>query len=71
MDLTQPNIHWLWNRPNGYKYGHSFADIVNINKWTVSTIALGFNSYVDKNHVWSIFTMYWPQIAFYALIGRD
>lgn len=27
--------------------------------------------WVEMFHSWSIFTMYWPQIALYALIGKE
>lgn len=26
---------------------------------------------IDQFHCFSIFTMYWPQISFYALIGKE
>lgn len=57
MDLTKPNLHWLYNR----FYKHRSFSILNE----------GLNSSVDGHHMWTIFTMYWPAIFACWLHGKE
>lgn len=76
MDLTKPNNHWLFNKI--YKEKKKPVTIIRwdgtpytYSEYTYSIINEGLNSPVDAQHMWTIFTMYWPAIFAAALHGRE
>lgn len=55
---------------------HGFLDsylwnLLYKDAYCLSLINAGFASQVDFQHRWSVFTMYWPQLVTYALVGKE